>query len=142
VTEGEERPRVLVVEDDAVMRYAAVDMVADAGFEPLEAADGTQAMRVLDTATGIRAVVTDIDMPSGLDGIRLAACIHARWPAIGVIVVSGKAVPVPGDIPARPDFTFLRKPYAEEHLVALLRRILQTPAPSGGLRPPGSARGS
>lgn len=115
------RPIVLVVEDEVVTRHAAVAMVADAGFAPLEAADGTEAVRILDSVGGVRVVMTDIDMPAGLDGVKLAACIHRRWPGIGIVVVSGKVQPPPGDVP--PDARFFRKPYDEAAVAKVIREM-------------------
>jgi two-component system, response regulator PdtaR len=115
------KPRILVVEDEAITREAAVEMLEEAGFEVLEAGNGTEAIRVLDGVDGIRVVMTDIDMPAGLDGIRLAACIDRRWPGIGVVVVSGKVRPAPGDVPARGHF--FRKPYEAEAVTRVIRRL-------------------
>lgn len=110
---------VLVVEDDPVTRHAAVDLIAGLGYAVREAANGNVAIRLLDEEEGVRVVVTDIDMPLGIDGIRLAACITRRWPRIGIVITSGKVHPIPGDVP--PDALFLRKPYTEESLIAAIR---------------------
>ena len=61
-TDMERRPVVLVVEDEPVLRMMAVDMVEDAGFEALEAADATQAIEILQSRLDIRIVFTDIDL--------------------------------------------------------------------------------
>ena len=117
------KSRILVVEDEAITRHAAVEMLDEAGFEVFEAQDGTEAIRVLDSVADIRVVMTDIDMPSGLDGIRLAACIDRRWPEIGVVVVSGKVRPALGDVPARGHF--FRKPYDAEAVTRVIRRLAE-----------------
>jgi two-component system, response regulator PdtaR len=118
---SEPNPRVLVVEDEAVIRHAAAEMLADAGFEVLEARHGTEAIQVLEGTEGVRVVMTDIDMPAGLDGVKLAACIHRRWPRIGLVVVSGKVRPAPGDVP--PEAHFFRKPYDEAAVTRIIRRL-------------------
>lgn len=76
---------VLVVEDEPLLRMAAIDMVESAGFEAVEAADATQAVEILQSRMDICIVFTDIDMPRGIDGLRLAALIRDRWPPIHVI---------------------------------------------------------
>lgn len=114
---------VLVVEDEAISRHAAVEMLEEAGLEVLEAGNGTEAVRILETREDIRAVLTDIEMPDGLDGVRLAACIARRWPRIGIVVVSGKVRPAPGDVPARGHF--FRKPYDEAAVTDLVRRLAE-----------------
>lgn len=113
---------MLVVEDDAVTRHAAVAMVGDAGYAVREATNGNEAIRILDHEPGIRLVLTDIDMPLGIDGIKLAACIHRRWPGIGIVITSGKVRPAPGDVPA--DGQFIRKPYTEEQVLGAIRRLI------------------
>ena len=112
---------MLVVEDDPLLRIAAVDLVEDAGFEAVEATDATQAVRILEERTDIRIVFSDIDMPRGLDGMRLAALIRRRWPPIELILTSGKLHPRPEEMPERG--VFLSKPYREQDVVAELWRM-------------------
>ena len=54
---------VLVVEDEPVIRLGAVAIVEDAGFAVVEAADATEAIRILEARTDIRLILTDVDMP-------------------------------------------------------------------------------
>lgn len=93
------RPTVLVVEDDAVIRCAAVELIVEAGFTVREATNGNEAIRMLDQeqeAGGtVCVVVTDIDMPLGIDGIKLAACIDRRWPRIGIVITPARCGPRP-----------------------------------------------
>ncbi len=126
MSEAEAKPVVLVVEDDAVTRHAAVETIAEAGYAVREATNGNAAILALDESAAagerVRVVVTDIDMPLGIDGIRLAACIARRWPDIRVVITSGKVRPAPGDVP--PDGLFIRKPYSEESLLAAIRAVM------------------
>jgi CheY-like chemotaxis protein len=69
---------VLVVEDEPLVRMAAVYMIEDAGFEALEAGNADEAVRILEARTDIRIVFTDIDMPGSMDGIKLAAAVRGR----------------------------------------------------------------
>ena len=125
MSEGLAGPTVLVVEDDAVTRHAAVAMIGDAGFSVREATNGNDAIRILDREVGIRVVVTDIDMPFGIDGIKLAACVHRRWPGVGIVITSGKVRPKAGDVPAQG--RFVRKPYSEEQVIEAIRAVLGPP---------------
>lgn len=115
------RPVVLVVEDEPLLRLAAMDMVEDAGFEAVAAADATEAVRILETRADIRVVFTDIDMPRGIDGMRLAAAIRDRWPPIAIILTSSRGAVAEAELPPRA--VFLPKPYREERVVAELRRM-------------------
>lgn len=113
---------ILVVEDEPLLRLAAVDLVEAAGYEAVAAADATEAVAILEERNDIRVVFTDVDMPRGVDGMRLAAIIRDRWPPIKVIVVSGH-IEDPGDrIPA--ETVFFVKPYREEQIVETIRQML------------------
>ena len=59
---------VLVVEDESILRMAAVDFVEDAGFDVVEAKDADEAVRILESRTDIRIILTDIDMPGSING--------------------------------------------------------------------------
>ena len=111
-------PRVLVVDDEPLLRIFNVDMLSEAGFEVLEACNASEALSVLETTDGIQVVFTDVEMPGTLDGFALADRIGVRWPKIGVLVTSGRRYPERLiDAPAR---RFLPKPYAVSHVVELI----------------------
>ncbi|WP_281409937.1 response regulator [Rhizobium grahamii] len=84
------RQVVLVVEDEPLQQMMAVDLVEDAGFEAVKACDAEEAVRILETRTDVRIVLTDVDMPGSVDGLMLAAAIRDRWPPIAIIVTSGR----------------------------------------------------
>jgi two-component system, response regulator PdtaR len=54
------RPVVLIVEDELLLRISAAEMVADAGFEVVEAGDADEAIAILEARPGIHIVFTDI----------------------------------------------------------------------------------
>src|SRR5215212_3015585 len=83
-------PNVLVVEDEMVLRMRAVDIVEDAGFEPIEAVNADEAIQILETRDDISMLFTDIQMPGSMDGLKLAHAVHKRWPHIKIILVSGQ----------------------------------------------------
>ena len=111
-------PRILVVDDEPLLRVFNVDMLSEAGFEVLEACDASEALSVLESTDGIRVVFTDVEMPGALDGFALAERIEARWPDIGVVVTSGRRYPE-RSIDA-PDRRFVPKPYAVAQVVELI----------------------
>jgi len=115
------RQLVLVVEDEPVLRMAAVDMVEYAGFDAVEATDATDAVRILESRPDIRIVFTDVDMPRGVDGLKLAALIRERWPPIHIIVTSGKAEIGKMTLPV--DCVFFDKPYDERRVIDEMRRM-------------------
>ncbi|WJH38787.1 response regulator (plasmid) [Aliirhizobium terrae] len=117
-------PVVLVVEDEPLLRLAAIDLVEMAGYEAIPAADATEAVKILEARNDIRVVMTDVDMPRGVDGMRLAAIIRDRWPPIKIIIVSGH-VEDPGNlIPA--ETMFFSKPYREEQIMETILGMMST----------------
>ena len=115
------RPVVLIVEDEPLLRLSAIDMVEEAGFEAVVASDATEAVEILEKRLDIRIVFTDIDMPRGLDGIKLAALVRDRWPPIEIILTSGHISPKAADLPARS--VFFSKPYRQKDVVEAMRKF-------------------
>jgi CheY-like chemotaxis protein len=112
---------VLVVEDEPVLRMNAVDMVEAAGFEVLEAANSTQALLLLESRTDIRIILADIEMPPGLDGVKLVAMARDRHPPIEIILVSGRVDS--GDVRLPERGLFFSKPYRPRDVVEALNRF-------------------
>jgi CheY-like chemotaxis protein len=112
---------VLVVEDEPILRMMAVDIVEEGGFEAIEASDANEAIAILEARHDIRLVFTDVDMPGGMDGLKLAAAIRDRWPPIEVIVTSGKSLPEGIDLPAR--VIFIPKPFDMKRLKSALHEM-------------------
>ena len=65
------RPVVLLVEDELLLRMDATAMVAEAGFEVVEAGDADEAIAILESRRDIGIVFTDIQMPGSMDGLKL-----------------------------------------------------------------------
>lgn len=99
----------------------AVDMVEEAGFEVLEAANSTQALRLLESRSDIRIILADIEMPPGIDGIKLVEMARDRHPPIEIILVSGRVFAADVQLPERG--LFFSKPYQPADVVAALRRL-------------------
>ena len=115
------KPVVLVVEDEPLQRMMAVDMVEEAGFEVVEAADATEAIQILEARLDIRIVFSDIDMPRGMDGMKLAALVRSRWPPIEIILTSGRTPASEVSLPPRA--VFFSKPFRPSEIVAELQRL-------------------
>src|SRR6187399_1572049 len=113
---------VLIVEDDMMLRMHAVDMVGDAGYTPLEALDAAEAVAILESRSDVALMCTDIQMPGQMDGVGLAHAVHARWPAIRIIVVSGQLNLPHLDLPPRS--RFLGKPLDAGEVIAEMRDMI------------------
>jgi two-component sensor histidine kinase len=119
---ADSRPNVLVVEDEMVLRMRALDIVHDAGFNPVEAVNADQALLILEARSDISLVFTDIQMPGSIDGLKLAHAVHRRWPAIKIILVSGQVKLTDADKPA--DSRFFGKPLEVKQMVAELQEMV------------------
>jgi CheY-like chemotaxis protein len=115
---------VLVVEDDVFERMGASDMFLDAGYRVLEAGNADEALRFFETDADIRLLFTDVSMPGSMSGADLARHVAARWPAVGIILASGR--PRPDRLPPR--MRFHDKPYAP---TAILGQAKEMMLPSG-----------
>jgi DNA-binding NtrC family response regulator len=115
-----EKPVVLVVEDQPIIRMETVQMVKDAGYAVLEAPDTNEAMTILEGCRGIRAVFTEIRLPGHRNGMDLGRAIAERWPQVRLIMTSG--VPEADNFPA--DWRYIPKPYDGAQLAAALGALV------------------
>jgi DNA-binding NtrC family response regulator len=113
---------VLVVEDEALIRMAVVSELEDAGFEVFQAHNADAAILILRANLQIRLMFTDIDMPGGVDGLKLAAAVRNRWPPIKIIVTSGYQTIDVQKLPA--EARFLMKPYDTIDVIETIRELL------------------
>src|SRR5580693_6047090 len=115
-------PKVLVVEDEMMLRMSAVDIVEDAGFTPIEAVNADEALAILESRSDIELLFTDIQMPGSIDGLKLAYAVHERWPLIKIILVSGQLKLTDDDKPA--DSRFFGKPLDVKHMMAEMQDMM------------------
>jgi CheY-like chemotaxis protein len=105
---------ILLVEDNTQVAEVTAQMLRDMGFHVETVDRARKAMERLDCdATGIDLLLTDVVMPDGLNGVDLAVRIHARHPALPIILMSGY-----NDVAASEGaaFPMLRKPVPYEDL--------------------------
>lgn len=103
---------VLVVEDEILVLNLLADMVTELGHTAITASNADEALKLLEARRDITVVITDIDMPGSMDGLRLAAVIRNRWPPTRLIITTAKAKP-----DTLPDGAyFVAKPYSQAHI--------------------------
>ena len=115
--------RVLVVDDDELLRQVVGRMLEEAGYHVVLAADGLEALERLAEVTGFDAVVADLRMPR-MGGRSLGEHLARHDPELPVLYISGYASDWEPDLAARPARAFLPKPCAESDLLASLRDLL------------------
>jgi CheY-like chemotaxis protein len=100
---------ILLVEDEAIIRFELADFFSDAGYEVFEAADADEAITILEREKTIRVVLTDIQLPGSMDGLKLAHYVRDRYPPTVLLVTSGAAHIGPEALP--PNTSFIAKPF-------------------------------
>jgi CheY-like chemotaxis protein len=116
------RPVVLIVEDEFLLRLDAVDMIAAAGYEVLEAGNADEAIEILEAHRDITVIFTDIQMPGSMDGLKLARAVRGRWPPIKIVATSGHVHVNETDLPE--GGRFLPKPYSPKQVTGVLRELM------------------
>jgi CheY-like chemotaxis protein len=126
---------ILVVEDDHLIREMAVEALADAGFEVIEAATGEEAVGYCKEKIA-DLLFTDIRLPGTITGWVAERCREAN-PALPVIYATGFSAVHPRPVPGS---TLFQKPYTPEQLVSAVqaasqaRRAVRQP-PTAGCSP-------
>ncbi len=117
--------RILVVEDNALVREHLLGQLRSLGYHVDGAADGTQALKLLEGLPHLDLLLTDLVMPGGLNGRELAERVRALRPQLQVLFTSGYSE----DAVARQDVLdpaaqMLSKPYRRHELARKVRSVL------------------
>jgi two-component system, response regulator PdtaR len=113
---------VLVVEDEALVRFSICEELASQGYVVLAATNADEAIEILESRADISTVFTDIEMPGSMDGLKLAAAVRDRWPPINIIVTSGKGRPGQAQLPKNTQF--IEKPYQSADILTAFRAFI------------------
>jgi len=131
------RETILVVEDEPGVRRLVSDILQRAGYGVRTAADGVQALALLDAEqttsmqrgeSPVALVVSDVVMPE-MGGIELCAALRERRPGLPVLLMSGYPASQAGEL--APDVPFLTKPFTPADLLTEVRALLDAPRPNG-----------
>ena len=116
------RLRILLIDDDVLVRMGTVDMLEDLGHAVTEAGSAAEALTILQAGrTSVDVVITDQAMP-GMRGTELAAELAQKYPALPVILATGYAELPNGADPGLPR---LSKPFRQEDLHLMLQHVVQ-----------------
>lgn len=111
--------RVLLVEDEPILRLNLAEELRDAGFVVIEAATGDEAWAYLDAAGHVDLVFSDVHMPGGINGIELHRRVRLKFPNIKTILTSGNL----GSSTSEAEI-FLPKPYSLAKAVQASTQLL------------------
>ena len=117
--------RILLVEDDDLVRAHAVQLLTGLGYGVVAATNGPEALALLREDIPCDLLFTDVIMPGGLTGPKLAEAAHVLRPGLPVLYTSGyteNAIIHHGRVD--PGINLLHKPYRKPELAAKLRAVL------------------
>ena len=115
---------ILLVEDEAFLRELVMEGLQDAGFNVLEASDGTTGVQALKSDQRIDVLLSDIKLPD-IDGYQVAEAARTLRPGLKVILMTGYAPsPLP---PALQSVVYrvLQKPFSLETLPGMVNAALE-----------------
>ncbi len=111
--------RVLVIDDDALVRKAFQRMLVRLGLDPILADGGREGLMTLARHPDVRAVLLDLNMP-GMSGNEVLAEVRQQFGALPVVVITGNVAP--GPLPEAS--AVLNKPTSTAQLLEVLRRLI------------------
>ena len=118
---GEVRRRVLVLDDEPLIRWAAAVTLADAGFEVVEASSVSTARRVIDSIR-VDLALLDVRLADG-DGVELMKEIHQRQPSCRFVMMTALRTPeVAAQVAS--DVAVLDKPFEMPELLHVVGDML------------------
>ncbi|HEY9112554.1 MAG TPA: ATP-binding protein, partial [Rhodanobacteraceae bacterium] len=125
--------RILLVEDDDLVRVHAMQLLESLGYLVVAASNGPEALELLRKNIPCDLLFTDVIMPGGMTGPKLAEAAHALRPGLPVLYTSGyteNAIIHHGRVD--PGVNLLHKPYRKPELAAKIRAVLGGEQSKGG----------
>ena len=112
---------ILIVEDDVLANEHLEFILQQAGYEVLSATSADEAAELLEDHDDVRLIVTDINLPGTMNGLKLAAAAKARRPEMNIIIVTGYNAPENDEIP--PGSLFVPKPNNARKMIEAVRHF-------------------
>jgi CheY-like chemotaxis protein len=114
--------RILIVEDEFLIRATLVEVLADEGYEVIAAESGEEALELVRSDGGIALVMTDMNLAGAMDGVTVAAAVRGVRPGMPVVFMTGRPDRVP---PMNPETeAMVSKPYTSVEITAAITRLL------------------
>ena len=82
---------VLVIDDEPTVRMLIVEVLEEAGYVAIEAADGPAGLKILQSDARIDLLITDVGLPGGMNGRQVADAARVKRPTLKVLFVTGYA---------------------------------------------------
>jgi PAS domain S-box-containing protein len=108
---------VLVVEDEPVIREMVVEVLADHGYDVIQASDGLAALEIIASDVALDLLITDVGLP-GINGRLLAEKARQQRPVLKILFITGYAEDaIFGQIPTEEGMEMLPKPFGVSDLL-------------------------
>lgn len=118
--------RILVVEDDPVVRQIPATYLGDHGYEIVEAGNGEEAVDYLKNGRPFDLLFTDVVLPGGMNGVEIGEKAKRNQPRIKIIYTTGYADSDVIDELTNTNAIVLRKPYSRDELLEIVRTSLDS----------------
>ena len=117
------RKKVLVIDDEDIVRTSCSRTLAPAGFEVRLARNGVEGLKILEEGP-FDLVLTDLKMPD-MDGIEVLRKIKEGWPAVEVIIITGyQTVDTAVKSIKLGAFDYIEKPFTPDALITAVSKAL------------------
>ena len=121
-------PRVLVVDDEALLRWSIAETLAAAGYDVVSAGDGAEARRALSDGQGLGAMLVDLRLPD-TDGLTLIDEAHQHGINCPVVVMTAYgSVETLRAASGRGALRVVLKPFDLDEMVQVIRQVCPLPA--------------
>jgi PAS domain S-box-containing protein len=123
---AEGRGSVLIVDDEPTIRMLIVEVLEEAGYAVIEAADAAMGLKLLQSNVTIDLLITDVGLPGGLNGRQMADAARLGRPDLKVLFITGYAEnAVIGNGPLEPGLHVLTKPFAMDKIASKIKAIIE-----------------
>jgi PAS domain S-box-containing protein len=120
------RETVMIVDDEPTVRMLVTDVLHDQGYTAVEAKDGPEALRVLQSDVRIDLLITDVGLPGGMNGRQLADAARVSRPELKVLFITGYAEnAIIGNAQLAPRMQLLTKPFVMDDLANRIRGMIE-----------------
>ncbi|OYY25402.1 MAG: hypothetical protein B7Y65_02915 [Azorhizobium sp. 35-67-15] len=125
----EERPRVLVLDADIVVRHVLAEYLRTCGYQVAEAASADEALDLLaDARPPFDVMLADFAVPGRLEGFALAAFVREHHPAVEVILAGTPAKAADEAAELCDEGPHLARPYEPQSVVDRIKQLMATRA--------------
>lgn len=115
-----EPARVMIVEDDVLVRFPIAEALRALGLQVIEASNADEAWSYLLSGQAVDLIFSDIQMPGSMDGLELTRRVQERFGHVIIVLTSGRSSRRSTNHPH-----FLAKPYRLGNVTALITSLLE-----------------